>query len=87
MELLCLSLLVIDPYLVVGVFIILEERGFMPGCVFTGIRLVIIIGVIVCGGAGLEVGLTWDVLAMVIIKNHTDGVLGNFYLELVNFPS
>ena len=49
-ELICVAHLVLDPCLVVGGFIILEERGFRRGRVFNFIRPVIIIGLIVYGG-------------------------------------
>ena len=71
-ELLCISHLVLDPRLVIRVFIMLEKRGFGKGRVFAAVPLGIIIGLIVFEDMGLMDGLTWHVLVTAEISDNSD---------------
>ena len=57
----------------------------MRGLVFTDVRLGIIFGLIVCGGAGLVVGLTWRPLEKGTIINHADYILGDGFVGSSEF--
>ena len=63
----------------------LEETGFRHVCVFTAVRLVIIIGLIFCGGTGLAGVMTWRALVTGTISNHADDVLGDGFVGASKF--
>ena len=79
-ELFFVGHLVIYTRPIVGGFIMLEERGFRQGRVFTAVFLRSIVGSIVCGGAVLVGGMTWHALMTGNIINHADNVLGDGFV-------
>ena len=83
--LLCVSQIVLDPRLVIGGFVMLKERGFRRGSVFTAVRLGIVIGLIVCGGAVLAGGLTRRVMVTGTIRNHDENFLGDVFVRAIEF--
>ena len=78
-EPLCVYHLVLEPCIVVGGFIVIDEMGFRRGCVFTDVLLVVIIGLIVYGCTGIAGGLTWFTLVTGTISDHAEDVLGDFF--------
>ena len=62
-----------------------EERAFRRSNVFTDLCLGIIVGLIVCGGAGFAGGLTWIALAVSTIRNNADDVLGDVFFGAGEF--
>ena len=86
-EPLCVYHLLLEPCIVVRGFIVIDEMGFRRGRVFTDVLLVVIIGLIVYGCTGIAVRMTWFTLVTGTISDHAEDVLGDFFLDPVNFTS
>ena len=85
MGLLLVSHLVLKTRIIIGLFVIFEEREFRRGRVFTDIYLGIIACLIVCRGAGFAGGLAWCTLKTSNIRNHGDDVLSDGFVRAVEF--
>ena len=58
----------------------LEKRGFSLGRVLTDVCLGVLVGLIICGGAGFPGGMDWRELTASNIRNNTDDVLSDGFV-------